>query len=373
MQRFTTGIAAALAAGLALACARPHAGAPALPAAAACRAAVSVDGGSSRAIDWILPADDEDRPMLDEWCRAVGPVVVSRGLPHEALPGIDDLVVVSWNVEVGGGDIETLLDYLRDESHPNRQIVVLLQEAYRGGSLVPPTARRASVPRRIAPTPPSGARASVVDIAERRGLFLFYAPSMRNGSGEAPTPAEDRGNAILSTLPLADLAAIELPFEHQRRVAVAATVDVVDRSGTLSRVRLVSAHLDARSSWRRGAFFWFGRLRQAAALMKGIARLDRNASASASSHASPPTILGGDFNSWLGELEPDVRLARSRFPQTPPSPAHVTFPLVGAIGVHLDHLFFSLPDGWRAAVSRLPQRWGSDHYPIAARLGQDPS
>src|SRR5256885_129377 len=304
--------------------------------------------------------------MLDEWCRAVGPAFVSRAFRREAAPRIDDRVVVSWNVEVGGGDIETLLDYVRDESHPNRQIVVLLQEAYRDGSLVPPVPPGVSVPRRIAPAPPSGARASVIDVAERRGLFLFYAPSMRNGSGEAPAPAEDRGNAILSTLPLNDLAAIELPFEHQRRVAVAATVDVIDRSGKLSRVRFVAAHLDARSSWRRGAFFWFGRMRQAAALLKGIARLDRRAAASP--YAQTPTILGGDFNSWLGELEPDVRLARSRFPQTPPPPARVTFPLVGAIGVHLDHLFFSLPDGWRAEVSRLPRRWGSDHYPIAATL-----
>ena len=45
---------------------------------------------------------------------------------------------------------------------------------------------------------------------------------MRNG--RPPQTDEDRGNAILSTEPLADLTAIELPFEQQRRVAVAATL-----------------------------------------------------------------------------------------------------------------------------------------------------
>ena len=52
--------------------------------------------------------------MLDEWCRAVGPAIVSRAFPREAAPRIDDLVVVSWNVEVGGGDIETLLEKVRE-------------------------------------------------------------------------------------------------------------------------------------------------------------------------------------------------------------------------------------------------------------------
>ena len=47
---------------------------------------------------------------------------------------------------------------------------------------------------------------------------------------------------------------------------------------------------------------------------------------------------------------------------------HWTFPLVGPIGVHLDHLFFSLPEGCRAAVSRMNDRWGSDHYPMLGSI-----
>ena len=51
---------------------------------------------------------------------------------------------------------------------------------------------------------------------------MLYAPSMRNG--ESAGGGEDRGNAIVSTLPLADPTVIELPLERQRRVVVAASI-----------------------------------------------------------------------------------------------------------------------------------------------------
>jgi endonuclease/exonuclease/phosphatase family metal-dependent hydrolase len=259
-------------------------------------------------------------------------------------------------VEVGGGDIDGLLDRLGDVP-----IVLLLQEVYRSGVAVPPIGNGAHVPGRIAPLPPSGVRRSIADVAARRGLSLVYVPSMRNGRRGSNAEAEDRGNAILSTLPLLDPSAIELPFEHQRRVAVAASVQVAGGAGRPSAIRVVSVHLDTRSSWRRGAFLWFGRMRQAGALAGAL-------------HGGAPTILGGDFNSWLGELEPDVRRTRRLFPQTPVANAHVTFPVFGRLGFHLDHLFFSLPNGWRGEVSRLDERWGSDHYPIvgsASRASAD--
>jgi endonuclease/exonuclease/phosphatase family metal-dependent hydrolase len=216
---------------------------------------------------------------------------------------------------------------------------------------VPPIEHLAPVPGRIAPSPPSGVRRDIVETAERHGLSLFYAPSMRNG-GDGPP--EDRGNAILSSLPLSDLAAIELPFEHQRRVAVAAGIRVVAADGLETTLHVVSAHLDVQASWRRGRFLWFGRVRQARALLSAIETLP------------DPKVLGGDFNSWLGDVEPDVREARSRFPQTPAAGAHVTFPVIGAFGLHLDHLFFKLPAGWTASVSRIDDRWGSDHHPLVA-------
>lgn len=99
---------------------------------------------------------------------------------------------------------------------PVPHFVLLLQEVHRAGPQVPPTESE-SVPRRIAANPPGGARVDIVEAARRLALELFYVPSMANGWESAP--AEERGNAILSSLPLADLAAI--PYEAQRRVAVA--------------------------------------------------------------------------------------------------------------------------------------------------------
>jgi endonuclease/exonuclease/phosphatase family metal-dependent hydrolase len=317
----------------------------------ACRAGT----GSAADVRWVEAESASDRSNLDEWCRTVGPAVVLRpSALTSAAPRLDDVAIVSWNVEVGGGDLDGFLD--RIESDRGRAVVVLVQEAYRDGALVPPSASAARTPGRIAPTPPSGDRRSIIETARRRGLSLFYAPSMRNGRDATREAAEDRGNAILSTLPLSDLTAIELPFEHQRRVAVAASVRVIDSAGRESALHLVNAHLDVQASWRRGRLLWFGRVRQTRALLSAIDRLP------------DPKILGGDFNSWLGDGEPAVREARSRFPQTPSSDAHVTFPLVGPFGLHLDHLFFRLPAGWVASVSRMGERWGSDHYPLVATL-----
>ena len=316
-----------------------------------CRTATTADG-SNAAVQWIQADAAGDRGRLDDWCRTVGPaVVVESPLLHAPPPRLEDVAVVSWNVEVGGGDLDALLDHVGIER--GRPIVILVQEAYRGGALVPPLAKIASAPGRIAPSPPAGARRSIIETAERRGLSVFYVPSMRNGRDDPP---EDRGNAILSSLPLSDLTAIELPFEHQRRVAVAASVRVRDANGHEPALYVVSAHLDVQASWRRGRFLWFGRVRQARALLSAAAGLP------------DPKILGGDFNSWLGDVEPAVREARINFPQTPPADAHVTFPVIGAFGFHLDHLFFRLPEGWNASVSRIDDRWGSDHHPLMASV-----
>ena len=317
---------------------------------AACRSATTPDGSTPAPVHWIQAEAADDRLRLDDWCRAVGPAIVADTPAVPArLPRLEDVAVVSWNVDVGGGDLDALLDRVGVDR--GRPVVILVQEAYRAGALVPPPAEPA--PGRIAPSPPSGTRRSVIETAGRRGLSVFYVPSMRNGRGDPP---EDRGNAILSTLPLSDLTAIELPFEHQRRVAVAASVRVADADGHVSALRVVSAHLDVQASWRRGRFLWFGRIRQARALLAAVAG------------TPDPEILGGDFNTWLGDAEPALREARSRFPETPSGDTHVTFPVIGGLGFHLDHLFFRLPAGWNASVSRIDDRWGSDHHPLVASL-----
>jgi endonuclease/exonuclease/phosphatase family metal-dependent hydrolase len=174
---------------------------------------------------------------------------------------------------------------------------------------------------------------------------------MRNGG---PTvSAEDRGNAILSTLPLADLTAIELPFERQRRVAVAATVAGVTNAGAPWKVRVVSAHLDnmvgARRLWIAGGEF--GRTRQARGLVSAL-------------QGEEPLVLGADLNSWFGFQDGAYRTAAAAFPGTPVTDRRATFHGM----LRLDHLFFRLAAGWQAQFARGGNAYGSDHYPLVGEI-----
>jgi endonuclease/exonuclease/phosphatase family metal-dependent hydrolase len=185
----------------------------------------------------------------------------------------------------------------------------------------------------------------VTDLAERFGLSLFYAPSMRNGRG-GTDGNEDRGNAILATLPLSDLLVIELPFERQRRVAVGATIHIAPGH----ELRLCSVHLDNRVTHRRlYVFAPPGRTRQTKGLLDALPD-------------DGPLILGGDFNTWLGRMEGTLDQLRRAFPETPPG-GGATFG-----GARLDHIFFRLPAGWRAESRVLDHSFGSDHRPVLGLL-----
>ena len=84
--------------------------------------------------------------------------------------------------------------------------------------------------------------------ATNRQMYAAYVPSMRNGRKCDEEPREDRGNAIISTLPLSEVTAVELPFAQQRRVAVAATIRTA--GGVL---HVMSVHLDTALRHRRQA------------------------------------------------------------------------------------------------------------------------
>jgi endonuclease/exonuclease/phosphatase (EEP) superfamily protein YafD len=74
-------------------------------------------------------------------------------------------------------------------------------------------------------------------------------------------------------------------------------------------------------------------------------------------------VLGGDFNTWLGDKEPAVEVMRRAFPDTPNGERVSTWR--GPLGTHaaLDHVFARGP--FRSvATRRLPGRYGSDHYPL---------
>jgi endonuclease/exonuclease/phosphatase family metal-dependent hydrolase len=307
---------------------------------------------ASAAVTWFAPELDADRVSLESWRRSVGPPVVSASSARVSSAQSRRLVIVNWNMHVGGGDIAGLFADVQRQWGPDTPIVFLIQEAYREGPEVPRRIDgRASFASLIRSLRPDGSREEVESAAQRLGLHAYYVPSMRNGGPDIS--AEDRGNAILSTVPLTEHSAIELPFERQRRVAVAATVAGTTPSGRPWRLRVVSAHLDnmvgARRLWIAGGEF--GRTRQARGLVSALA--DQG-----------PLVLGADLNSWFGFRDGAYRAASTAFPQTPVSDRRATFHGL----LRLDHLFFRLNDGWTAQFARADATYGSDHYPLVGHI-----
>lgn len=329
-------------------------GTAAPPAEPACRAAT---GAEPPSITWHLPEERGDVERLDQWCAAVGAPVVSASPDIDVGAHADSVAIVSWNTEVGGGDIVGLVGDLRagrlTGGRPVEHFVLLLQEVHRESPALTRAVPRWAVPDRVEEDPPGGLRRDVVESASELGLALYYVPSMRNGFGGSAIEEEDRGNAILSTLPLTRLRAVELPFEAQRRVAVAAVVTLRSGDGEPWDLLVASAHLDTRSTGQRiWASGGAGRRRQAEGLVSGLPK-------------AAATVVAGDLNTWsLPALESSVPYLRSIFPQTPTAPREPTF--AGPLGFRrrLDRMFFRLPHGWTGRYERLDGRYGSDHHPL---------
>jgi endonuclease/exonuclease/phosphatase family metal-dependent hydrolase len=326
------------------------------PAAAACRIAVDAAGRpSASGVAWTVSARTVDRRALDAWCAAAGPPVVAAAegspSPQSGADPVDELVVVSWNLHVGGADLDRLIRRLRAGAftggEPVSRFVLLLQEAHRAGVLVPRVGGPA--PRAIRPAA-GHQRADVVTTATRAGLALYYVPSMRNGG--SPQTDEDRGNAILSTEALHELTAVELPFERQRRVAAAATIRLRTADGGEWPLRVVSAHFESTIPARRlWVFAARARARQARGLLGALP-------------ADSPVVVGGDFNTWFGFADSAYRILAAAVPDAAGADRRPTF----GRWFRLDHLFSRVPAGWRAVGGRLDDRLGSDHFPLLARL-----
>jgi endonuclease/exonuclease/phosphatase family metal-dependent hydrolase len=223
------------------------------------------------------------------------------------------LVVITWNMHAGAGDIARLVDDLtagRVTGVPPRDYVLLLQEAVQDGPHDPAIVARA------------------------RRLSTFYVPVRQLERGVS-------GNAILSTLPLVNTRTIPLPRARQTRAAAEASIVVDDE-----RLFVVNAHLENRLGLLRGLFSDTARGRQAEALLRQI--------------PTGPGIAGGDLNTWLGPHEPAWQEFLARFPDTPGGRRAPTF----HDRLVLDHLFFDLPAGWRVRRRVLQTRYGSDHNPV---------
>ena len=303
----------------------------------------------SAAIAWYGPTQARDQNKLAEWCRTVGPSVIDS-LPAPEYGG--------WTTS--GGRVVLFRHVFCEAGHPLRgrrssHFALLLQEARRLSDAVPIVSDGRNVPPRIEPDPWPGEHRDVVEIARSCGLALLYVPSMRNGVEETGGAREDRGNAILSTLPLSDVVALELPFEGSRKVAVAATV-YSQRGDSL---RLVNLHFSVSSTFYRTLTTGNStRLRQAQGMVEALSIVEAERSPGAT--PSIATTAGGDTNTWSDD-ETALQQLRIDFPESPPSGGVVTrapFPT--------DHIFFrqgterriELIDG---SYQRTESTYNSDH------------
>lgn len=233
-------IALACACTAALLAAGDHPGQTSAAGTATCAARAPLVAG--RYVEWYLgPA--QDAVELDQWCRGVGPPIFAPtpgGSDATVPPPLEELTVLTWNAHLAEGRLRDLIGRLRagafTSGRPVKHFVILLQELYRGGRDVPSFTAGARAAFAIVPRNPRAADAR--DYAASLGLSILYVPSMRNGAALL----EDRGNAIVSTEPLIDPLALELPLERQRRVAIGTAVHVTI-DGRIARLELLGAHL----------------------------------------------------------------------------------------------------------------------------------
>jgi endonuclease/exonuclease/phosphatase family metal-dependent hydrolase len=304
---------------------------------------------------WFAPPA-EDTASLESWCRAVGvPVIASTpAQPNGVVPALEDLVVISWNAHLADGRLADLIRDLRaggmTDGRPVAHFVLLLQELYRRGEDVPVFAPNARAAFAILPRDPRAPDAH--DYAQQLGLAMAYVPSMRNGA----EMLEDRGNAIISTEPLRDLFALELPFERQRRVAAGAAITVRTATGDAT-LQLVDAHLEPLAAPSSLWILRNPRRRQMAALLDTLAHPRFN-------DGVVGTVLGGDFNTVQGGAREDIYRRARAWSRSLASEDPRSTHLLG----RLDYVFARLSPQWHVSTTRVDEKYGSDHHPVLARF-----
>jgi endonuclease/exonuclease/phosphatase family metal-dependent hydrolase len=304
----------------------------------------------------------EGSDRLAAWRANVGEPVALDLAPPPRQTAVAELVVLSWNVWIGRGRLQEVAGRLRNET--DAPLLILAQEAYRSDATVParPPGRAA---RRAAGSFPARARprADIVEAAHALGLNLRYAPAMRNGAERS-----DRGNAILSDLPLSHAWAFELPLVLERRVPLAATL-LFDGGP----VHVVSAHLDPRGPPGAAWLGVAGRATQAAHLVTQL--------------AGDLVVLGADLNLGRGRRERAWRLLHEAeftagIPAALPEWRHTFHALRALPRLVLDYVLLRdrLERVASARVVRLDEHpldrgatvFGSDHHPLLANISFHP-
>ena len=264
------------------------------------------------------------------------------------------LAVVSWNVWMGRGRLLELVERLRTGTlgvPGDLAPVLLIQEAFRQDETIPLRSNGFAARELVTRLRPTQ---DVVDVARSLGWNLRYVPSMRNGPGRS-----DRGNAILTPLPLGPAEAIELPFALQRRVAVGAAATVAGHP-----IRFLSAHLDPRGPV---GYKWLGAAARGHQMEHLLAGLE-----------DPTVVLGADLNLGRGRAERAWRLLVEHgfepgVPPVLPTWRHTYHSLPRLV---IDYLLVRNGAGAirSSAVRRVdedpsdrgPNVFGSDHHPLLA-------
>ena len=322
---------------------------------------------NDQVIVWKNQASDDDYDNLLSWCQAVGSPVFVEPSEKEKKSSIDKLTLVSWNVHVGSGDLDQFINDLQKgnltDGEPVKHFVMLLQEAYRQDSSVPVNIPHyANAGNNIHVTTPRGSRDDIITVARNHGLGLFYVPSMRNGRQENTNVPEDRGNAILSTIPISHPMAVELPLERQRRTAIAGNIEDISKNKMSWKIQLINVHLENRTS---GLMFFRGfsiaRLHQITALLKILPE-------------EKIAVMAGDFNTWFRETrESTIKHVENFFNQLGivsksdthkiPRKRYQLFP-----DRLVDYLFFRIPENWYTEKYYVNDYYGSDHYPLITKI-----
>jgi endonuclease/exonuclease/phosphatase family metal-dependent hydrolase len=291
-------------------------------------------------------------PSVVSYRKTVGPpIVFVPPQPYASVTPNGRLIVVNWNVHVGHGDVAGLVEKISSVERANGlgkpEFVLLLEESFRHGPDIPASVG-VKVPSRIAPPDP---KLDIQDVARKLGWWLYYAPSMRNGDGVG-MHAEDRGNAILSSLPLGGLEAVELPFAVQRRVALIATISDAEKK---PRLRVAVTHFDTRAPLLQGWIFGgpAARNNQAKEFVLAVKKFQSD---------SLPLVVGGDLNTYMGSKSV-IETMSGIGPQTDcgDAPTHTW-------GAKLDHIFSNIPADWAGHCVRGDSTFGSDHYPLVFPL-----
>jgi len=312
---------------------------------------------------WYRALHERDRRLAGEWCGTVGEPVIQLD-PAPIFPewrASSPLEIVTWNMAIGRAD---LFRFLRDEMGLDcmaptprlapgaRPFVVLLQEAWRYSEDLPYVESSWRIPWTVDSDRTEGEDPDIVEAAERCGLSVVYVPSARNGPDTDSRPQEDKGNAILSTVPLTAPIAIDLPLEGGRKVAVAATL----YASRGERVRVVSVHLDVASTLVRALLTGNQtRVRQTRGLIDGLRKAEDDGPLAAI------TLVGADMNTWAGN-ETSLKLMWEAFPHSPPYDGLGT----GRGDFPLDHIFFRRGSFRTFSIrdyERIEERYGSDHNP----------